>query len=88
MLEKPEWIKQLEAKPCQCKPCSICNGNGNIRLDSITGRPTAFVDDLYDLEPCDQCWGGGLAEKCERCQQLDDWDADQEQSSYRVEACR
>ena len=87
MPDKPECVKQLEAQPCQCKPCSICHGTGNIRLDCRNGRLTAFLDDSYDLEPCDQC-SGGIAEMCERCQQLDDWDADQEQASHYAEVGR
>jgi hypothetical protein len=85
MLDKPEWVKQLEAEPCKCIPCSHCDGTGSIYFD-MKGRYVGRhrFDDLCDAEPCDMCHGG-IAAKCERCQQLDDWDADQEQMSYRVE---
>jgi hypothetical protein len=66
-MSTPEWIRQLEKAPCTCEPCGLCRGTGNLRVTDLT-QPEG-----YDLEPCDQCWGG-IVDVCERCQQLEDWD--------------
>ena len=64
-------IKVVEQRPCECVTCPDCRGLGNIRVDFITGLPSAGCDDLDELEPCDQCQGG-VVETCERCMEMEE----------------
>ena len=80
--------KTTRSPACECKPCSHCDGTGSVYFDlngQYAGRHR--FDDLCEEEPCDMC-KGGIAEMCERCQQLDVWDADQEQASHYAEVGR
>ena len=72
-------LAELNAQPCKCVPCRVCDGMGMIKVDS-RGRFIDYHDDLYDLEPCDQC-EGGCSEVCDRCsfiQQIE------QEKDYRV----
>ena len=74
MSDKPEWVAQLEGEPCACVRCTACNGSGTIYFD-LRGRYVgkSRMDDLDDMEPCDMC-KGGIAEECDRCLALEDYD--------------
>ena len=62
----PAWVRELENEPCRCEHCALCRGTGNVRVSDLT-QPEGF-----DLEPCDQCYGG-ISDICDRCQLLEDW---------------
>lgn len=74
MTEKPEWVKQLEAQPCECVPCPSCSGKGNVYwlLGKYVG-PDHPCDDLAELEPCEVC-SNGILETCDRCAELESYD--------------
>lgn len=67
-MANPAWVEALLKEPCRCVPCGTCRGTGSIQVDDPT-QPEG-----WDLETCDECCGSGLAESCERCVDLDDWD--------------
>jgi hypothetical protein len=76
-METPQWVKDLEAKPCECVPCAECKGTGNVFFSS-GGRHylgSSRRDDMDEMETCDEC-RYGVVEECERCTQLRDWDDD------------
>ena len=60
---------ELNESPCRCVRCGWCHGTGRIRVD---------VDDQpdFDLDTCEGCGGDGLAEVCDRCRDLEDFDDD------------
>lgn len=62
--------KLIEAEPCTCVSCGMCGGSGNIRFDD----PDSPFD---ELETCDECWGSGITEPCDRCQLLTDMEYDE-----------
>ena len=68
--QKPSWLQELEKQPCLCVSCDDCRGSGVLRV-GFDGLPA--VDDLSELINCPSC-SNGLAEVCDRCQELDDYD--------------
>jgi len=68
---KPGWIVALEREPCKCRLCDVCGGAGY--------RIMWGTSDLVEHGPelCDYC-EGGVAEVCERCEQLEQYDLDVE----------
>lgn len=77
-MEKPEYVERLEKQACTCTTCSECRGSGNVWF-SFGGRHYLGhrrSDDLDEMETCDHCRGSGIAEVCDRCQQLRDYDED------------
>lgn len=73
---------QIAARPCSCVTCGTCKGHGSICVEMVTGRyigPTP-VDDLYDLERCDEC-EGGIVEVCQRCSAIEELDRLEDEES-------
>jgi hypothetical protein len=67
-------IDRLNKLPCKCVACDWCHGNGTIRVNyDPLGRliPDSGIDDLSELETCDQCHGG-IVEVCERCMEIEE----------------
>jgi hypothetical protein len=64
-------IAKVEKEPCRCIRCDMCAGQGNCRVD-FDGRPTDGLDDLYNLETCEDCGGSGITDTCDRCSLLAD----------------
>lgn len=77
-----EAIEELNKKPCACVPCDFCDGNGTYRID-LHGKPTKAIDDLYELEYCDEC-RGGIVEDCERCIELRELEQQLEEQENRA----
>lgn len=65
---------QIEADPCECVKCAVCNGSGTYWM-TISGRYIGIsrCDDLDELEHCEFC-DGGYTEVCGRCQILAEFD--------------
>lgn len=63
-------IEEVNKRRCECVYCSFCGGNGTYRVD-FNGNPTDAIDDLYDLEYCDECHGG-IVETCDRCREIEE----------------
>ena len=51
---------------CACVSCSMCSGQGHVWLD-LRGRVVAHLDDLDEMEICEDCGGTGVSETCEEC---------------------
>lgn len=67
-------IEKLEALPCTCDVCRLCHGTGSIAVNyDAKGRfvSIGMQDDLFDLEPCDNC-REGITLVCERCRDLEE----------------
>jgi hypothetical protein len=75
---RPQWIKDLEEKPCECVRCPECKGTGNVffAFGGKTYLGSSRRDDLDEMEPCDFC-RGGIIEECSRCCDLYEYDEDQ-----------
>jgi len=55
---------------CRCVSCSACGGSGNL-WRTLDGKLYEHrVDDLGDLETCEECRGSGVVEVCEECHHL------------------
>lgn len=63
MSAKDEEVKRLNATPCTCERCCMCNGSGRLRV------PTGGYPE-WDLESCDDCRGTGITDDCARCMDL------------------
>ena len=77
---KPQWVVELEAKPCECASCSFCKGLGHIWAE-YDGRGRylgkGWPDDpMSEMETCEECHGSGVSEECERCVELRNYDED------------
>ena len=63
---------------CECVRCGVCDGKGTLYYDSFGGtEPRAYrVDDLDEMDYCDQCHGG-IVEICDFCRDMDEAAANQ-----------
>lgn len=71
-----EAMKKVEDEPCKCVHCSFCDGSGNLWVDLGGEFHKHRLDDLGDLETCDECSGSGIIETCDRCQLLEEMSHD------------
>jgi RecJ-like exonuclease len=57
------------SEECNCVICHACDGLGTVWFD-LRGRYLGrhHVDDLDELELCEQCDGFGIIEVCAHCQ--------------------
>jgi hypothetical protein len=89
-METPQWIRDIEARPCECVSCSECDGSGNVWFafggKKYLGR--SRWDDLDEMETCDTCGGSGIMETCDRCSELDAAYADLEEQEERANSVR
>ncbi len=76
IIGRPDWVKKLEAQPCECVMCKDCRGTGRTPFSFGGERLYGGTMGLYDLEYCEFCVGN-VAEQCDRCAQLNDWWNDQ-----------
>ena len=55
---------------CECISCHDCGGSGHYYVD-IGGRYIGQhrIDDLSDMETCEECGGSGISETCCECQE-------------------
>jgi hypothetical protein len=67
-------MDSVNARPCECVSCGQCGGTGNVFF---------AWDDLDELETCEECRGGGIAELCDRCRELDELYAIEEEADER-----
>ena len=79
-------MDSVNARPCECVTCSECRGSGHVWVD-FRGRylGSSRCDDLDDLETCDSCGGGGITELCDRCGELEELYADEEEQEIHME---
>ena len=67
-----------ENEMCGCVRCQFCDGTGFLCVDWVTGDISAHpVDDLYDLETCEECGGLGhfpCADCREKMEEMEDDD--------------
>lgn len=76
------------ARPCECVTCHECRGGGSVWYSfGGPGRGTYLGthrwDDLDEIETCDVCGGYGITEKCDRCCELDEIYAIEEEEDER-----
>lgn len=67
---RAEEKARLNAQPCTCVRCGMCNGNCNVR---VQGQNMPFDD----LDTCPECHGAGITETCGRCMELIEIDNDE-----------
>lgn len=89
-MDIPQWIRDIEARPCKCVSCHECKGSGSAyyafpRSDR-GGRylGSSRWDDLDEMDTCETCAGSGITEKCDRCGELDDAYSDLEEQEERA----
>ena len=78
-------LAEIYKLPCECVSCPNCRGLGTIRVDFRTGLPSEGMDDLDELEYCENC-RGGVIETCQRCseaQQLEEEITEEEERNAR-----
>lgn len=61
---------RLNAQPCTCVRCGLCNGNRTVRVQGLN-MP------FDDLDTCPECHGEGVVEVCGRCRDLEEIEHDQ-----------
>jgi RecJ-like exonuclease len=91
-MRTPEMQKAIDAvseRPCECEQCPVCKGSGHVWFDiggHYLGRNRC--DDLDTMGTCDECYGRGMIEYCDRCSELEELDImeqEEEERQLRIE---
>ncbi len=61
----------MQREPCRCVLCSLCGGSGNLWVTLDGKHHLHRVDDLGELETCEECRGTGVEKICDRCRMME-----------------
>ncbi len=54
---------------CTCTHCAACDGTGHYFVD-MRGQFSSIhrIDDMHQMETCEECGGDGIERTCYECQ--------------------